>query len=849
MNTMNNRDSRYGTTTSTTRNNAERESLLKNNHDEVEDLKNFSGSSAFISTRKAIALGALAFASVGALVVTTSSSGNNKIFGGASTQRLGLMNDQEKKDGNIVPHSFSELGKYSSSLAGGVNNRASKLGAMDIHAWPDAYQQTDNVQEESVEVPAVPERTDAYLQMQAQEQVVPQQQQIVVNQPIETANPQWVNPAVMKQQQQQQSQFGIPEAGVEIDPSTGSPYAVPNGGAAVSEQLERTTNMDMAKPPDSWPVDMQSGVQCNPIIGCVAGVPYPGIGCCETASLQPADVAQTQQQQQQQNVNPYQYPIAGAVTTQPAVALPYGQAGGQAQQSIYQQQQQYQYQPVVQQLQIPQVPQQLDPYAAYQQQMQAAPGGGAAVGIPTTTAAVQISPVGANGLPECNVADNCVAGIPVPGIGCCSESEKQIVIADAESRQQIDPVTGAKCNTDMNCVAGVPIPGIGCCEAAQAAVGTTEQTQYYYQQQQFPSAFAPGVNPYAQAVITAENAQPSLLNQVDPMTGLACNPNPGCVAGVPIPGISCCMGTSARMIPGAPLVDAATGLPLVNQNPVDPITGKPLFMKPCDATPTCVAGVPTPGVDSCCKSGECDASPTCVSGGLEPGVDNCCHKCDQNPECKVGSEFPGIDTCCKPPPPPDYDGTPGNCDKNPSCKPGVPDVGKNTCCPDNAACDTTPECVPGGTIPGVDTCCAETSLVKQKQQQLGSAESEQPKKAKNPWIGCNAAPSCLPGIDIPGVDNCCKNCEPGVPTPGVDDCAIAKKRIWARQMRKNGMKSDQIQEVIQKDDKHSELSAEEKEKERQEMMLELKNRIKEEMARKDALLKKKASMGSKAQTN
>merc|ERR1712216_961855 len=113
-------------------------------------------------------------------------------------------------------------------------------------------------------------------------------------------------------------------------------------------------------------------------------------------------------------------------------------------------------------------------------------------------------------------------------------------------------------------------------------------------------------------------------------------------------------------------------------------------------------------------------------------------------------------TCCKPPPPPDYDGTPGNCDANPSCQPGVPDLGKNTCCPDNAACDTTPECIPGGTVPGVDTCCADTCLVKQKVQQTELGTSEVETKKQNPWKGCNPDPKCLPGIDIPGVDNCCK---------------------------------------------------------------------------------------------
>merc|ERR1711959_752413 len=141
------------------------------------------------------------------------------------------------------------------------------------------------------------------------------------------------------------------------------------------------------------------------------------------------------------------------------------------------------------------------------------------------------------------------------------------------------------------------------------------------------------------------------------------------------------------------------------------------------------------------------------------------------------------------------------------------------CCPDNAACDTNPECIPGGTTPGVDTCCAETSLVKQKVQELGTGEVET--KKQNPWKGCNPDPKCLPGVDIPGVDNCCKNCEPGVPTPGVDDCGVARKRMWARSMRKNGMKNDQINEVIQKESKHTEQTAEEKEQNRQQFRVRL----------------------------
>ena len=771
----------------------------------------------------AAAVGALAFASIGAAVVVGGGNGHHNIKarlgGGRAAAAVPTPNTFGVGEGTAA------LGNNNAQKKSARYAKVGLLGAMDIHAWPEPVEEEQHAPleehpDEEEEIQAAeeqavePQKPKEPIIAQAQPAVQPAvQEQAAAPNVLETANPQWVNQEAYAVQQQVAAsgqvdstpQPGVEQAAVAIDPQTGQPFATPADGG-VSEDAQRT-NVDLSEPPASWPVDMESGVQCNPIIGCIAGVPYPGIGCCETATLTPADVAPTQTQNQVP-VNPYQYPIAGAVTTQPAAALPYGQ-----QQQIQQQQTQN----------------------PYQQQLQAAPATGGVV-----QPAEQTSPVGENGLPECNVAEECIPGVPIPGIGCCNEAEKALIIADAQSRQKIDPVTGVPCNTDSNCVAGVPIPGIGCCESAESTVGLEEQqTQFYQQQQQIPGQYVgtASANPGASAVITAENAQPQMLNQIDPVTGQACNPNPGCVAGVPIPGIGCCTGTASRMIPGAPLVDAATGLPLVDQNPVDPATGKPLFAKACDATPTCVAGVPTPGVDSCCKQGECDSSPTCTAGSLEPGVNNCCHVCDPNPECQVGSEFPGIDTCCKPPPPPDYDGTPGNCDANPSCKPGVPDIGKNTCCPDNAACDTNPECIPGGTTPGVDTCCAETSLVKQKAQELGAGEVET--KKQNPWKGCNPDPKCLPGVDIPGVDNCCKNCEPGVPTPGVDDCGVAKKRMWARSMRKNGMKNDQINEVIQKESKHTEQTAEEKEQNRQQMMLELKNRIKEEMARKESLLKAK----------
>ena len=265
-------------------------------------------------------------------------------------------------------------------------------------------------------------------------------------------------------------------------------------------------------------------------------------------------------------------------------------------------------------------------------------------------------------------------------------------------------------------------------------------------------------------------------------------------------------------------------------------------MKACDATPTCVAGVPTAGVDSCCKQGECDPSPTCTAGGLEPGVNNCCHVCDGNPECQVGSEFPGIDTCCKPPPPPDYDGTPGNCDANPSCQPGVPDLGKNTCCPDNAACDTTPECIPGGTVPGVDTCCADTCLVKQKSNKQSWAPAKSKRRNKIHGKAVTRTRSASQALTSQAWTTAAKTAN-RASRPRAWTIAPSPEAHVGSIHATNGMKNDQINEVIQKESKHIEQTAEEKEQQRQQMMLELKNRIKEEMARKERSVEDEKSAG------
>ena len=126
-------------------------------------------------------------------------------------------------------------------------------------------------------------------------------------------------------------QPGVEQAAVAIDPQTGQPFATPADGG-VSEDAQRT-NVDLSKPPASWPVDMESGAMLARLLGASLACRIRALGVAKPRRLTPADVAPTQTQNQVP-VNPYQYPIAGAVTTQPAAALPYGQ-----QQQIQKQQQ------------------------------------------------------------------------------------------------------------------------------------------------------------------------------------------------------------------------------------------------------------------------------------------------------------------------------------------------------------------------------------------------------------------------------------------------------------------------------------------------------------------------------
>ena len=289
----------YGTTrdaSCNTNNNVdEREAVLESDY-ETQTRKTKRTSSSFTNVllnRKTLALGALAFVSVGALVVNKSSSSSS------SFATLGTA----KSD--TLPHSFSELGKKASAPLGlrkknSSTEKVGLLGAMDIHAWPDPFEEVQAVAQE--EEPAVEEEAKKeeeeevkqqpdYEEIQAAEQQIQQpvfaaqqqqpvaeahvvQEEVPSQNVMETANPQWVNTNALAVQQQannaaQVGASGIVTSAVAIDPQTGQPFATPaDGGASLSQSL----NTDLSKPPASWPVDMESGVQCNPIIGCVAHI-------------------------------------------------------------------------------------------------------------------------------------------------------------------------------------------------------------------------------------------------------------------------------------------------------------------------------------------------------------------------------------------------------------------------------------------------------------------------------------------------------------------------------------------------------------------------------------------------
>jgi hypothetical protein len=149
MNTMSSSSSSYGTANTNTNNNEREALLLESNQDDVQKTKKTSSFTNLLLNRKTLALGALAFVSVGALTAVKSSHG-----GSSSFATLGGAKD-------TLPHSFSELGKKASSAPLGLRKKNSSmekvglLGAMDVHAWPDPFEEVQQVAQE--EAPAVEE--------------------------------------------------------------------------------------------------------------------------------------------------------------------------------------------------------------------------------------------------------------------------------------------------------------------------------------------------------------------------------------------------------------------------------------------------------------------------------------------------------------------------------------------------------------------------------------------------------------------------------------------------------------------------------------------------------------------
>jgi len=99
----------------------------------------------------------------------------------------------------------------------------------------------------------------------------------------------------------------------------------------------------------------------------------------------------------------------------------------------------------------------------------------------------------------CNTqTENCVAGVPIPGIPCCNQPG----ICNPEGAE--------------TCVAGVPLPGIPCC----------------FQQQKLKQS----------SVAAASSVSSKIAKEYNSLVAnkQSCNPNPICTPGVPIPGVGCC---------------------------------------------------------------------------------------------------------------------------------------------------------------------------------------------------------------------------------------------------------------------------------------------------------------------
>ena len=76
--------------------------------------------------------------------------------------------------------------------------------------------------------------------------------------------------------------------------------------------------------------------------------------------------------------------------------------------------------------------------------------------------------------PVLAMEEDCVPGVPTPGVDNCHNKEEQVGNAVTEevekTQQQAAFVTKPNCNPARPCIAGVPVPGIGCCTEEERAI-------------------------------------------------------------------------------------------------------------------------------------------------------------------------------------------------------------------------------------------------------------------------------------------------------------------------------------------------------------------------------------------
>jgi hypothetical protein len=176
---------------------------------------------------------------------------------------------------------------------------------------------------------------------------------------------------------------------------------------------------------------------------------------------------------------------------------------------------------------------------------------------------------------NCNAAEPCIAGVPVPGIGCCSAEERTRQIQwDMEHVQQqqqqqqqpelvvVDSAAAAvspvpvvafqeavaaaatehrpNCNAAEPCIAGVPVAGIGCCTADQRTRQIQWDAEHPLELQQIISnevhrAVEVLEVPLPQPEQQQQPEQPQPQQQQQQQQGkhlsvpLDCNPDPACV--------------------------------------------------------------------------------------------------------------------------------------------------------------------------------------------------------------------------------------------------------------------------------------------------------------------------------